>query len=170
MKKIFVLIVSTFLFSQSYAATYGSPVKENIKQGEQIKSMTMLITNYDDFKKEWDSTSFEHKPHAKVTNKAKIGDTVNLVIFFSNCLPDQESNCNVSFKARLFKGDKLIYETPKKEQQAPFMEDTILQLSNMTLETKFEDNDEGQYRYNVEVTDENADDTVVLSTYISVTK
>lgn len=169
MKKLFLLLASTLLFSQSFAATYGSPIKENIKQGEQIKAMTILISNYDAFKKEWDSTSFDHKPHAKLATNAKIGDSVNLVIFFANCLPDQESNCNVSFTARIFKGDKLIYVTPKHQQQAPSMGDT-LQLSNMTLDTKFEDNDEGKYRYDVEVTDENADDTVNLTTYITVTK
>lgn len=170
MKKLFLLLASTLLFSQSFAATYGSPVRENIKQGEQIKAMTMLISNYNEFKTEWDSTSFEHKPHAKLASNAKIGDSVNLVILFANCLPDQDSNCNVSFKARIYKDDKLIYETPKKEQQAAFMSDTTLQLSNMTLDTKFENNDEGNYRYDVEVTDENADDTVNLSTYILVTK
>ena len=41
-------------------------------------------------------------------------------------------------------------------------------MSNLTVGTKFDENETGDFRYEVTVTDENADDTVLLKTKIKV--
>ena len=87
----------------------GQPVsQENVKAGEQISAMTIVISNYKQFRQEWDYTSFEHKPKATLVEIAKIGDTVHLVTFFSNCLPDEESKCNMSFKVKVFRNNIIL--------------------------------------------------------------
>ena len=154
-------------FAANQLLKNGQPVsQENVKTGEQVSAMTILIGNYRQFKLEWDYTSFEHKPKATLVEKAKIGDTVHLVTFFSNCLPDEESKCNMSFKVKVFRDDNLITSSQKVSQQ--MKKPSGLQMSNLTVGTKFDDNETGDFRYEVTVTDENADDTVLLKTKIKV--
>lgn len=175
MKKLYISLLLSCLTVSSFAGNQllknGQPaLQENVKSGEQISGMTVLISNYKQFKNEWDTTSYQHKPQAKLAEKAKIGDTVHLVTFFSNCLPDEDSQCNMSFKVRVFRDDTLILESPKTDYQLIYPGDNSLQLSNLVLGSSFENNEVGKYRYEVEVTDENAEETLNLKTYLTVSK
>lgn len=173
MKKFILILALSLLSVSSFAGNQllknGQPVdQENIKSGQQINAMTVLISNYKDFKKEWDTTAFEHQPHAKLVEKAKVGDTIHLVTFFSNCLPDEDAKCNMSFKVRIFRDDTLIFDSPKTDYKLSYPGENSLQLSNMVLGSNFDNKEVGKYRYEVTVTDENADDTLNLKTYLTV--
>ena len=173
MKKLILAVSLSCLLIPVFAANQllknGQPVaQENVKTGEQISAMTIVISNYRQFKQEWDYTSFEHKPKATLAEKAKVGDTVHLVTFFSNCLPDEEVKCNMSFKVKVFRDDNLILESPKTDYKISYPGENSMQLSNLVLGSNFEANETGKYRYEVTVTDENADDTVVINTRLLV--
>ena len=81
-------------------------------------------------------------------------------------MPDEESKCNMSFKVKVFRDDNLITSSQKVSQQ--MKKPSGLQMSNLTVGTKFDENETGDFRYEVTVTDENADDTVLLKTKIKV--
>jgi hypothetical protein len=171
MKKILLALMLGISFSQSFAGTSllknGQPTQqENAQTGEQISAMTVLISNYKQFKHEWDNTDYSHAPRAQQAEKAKVGDTVHLVTFFSNCLPDSEQMCSMSFQVNVYQNDTLITSSQKVSQQ--LKKPSGLQMSNLTVGTKFDENETGDFRYEVTVTDENADDTVLLKTKIKV--
>lgn len=178
MKKLLLSSCLSLLLLSSVSAFAGNQLlkngqtvnQENVKSGEQINAMTVLIRNYEEFKKEWEYTSFEHKPQALLADKAKVGDTVHLVTFFSHYLPDEDNKCNMSFKVRMFKDDILVLNSPKTDYKVNYIGDTALQLSNVVLGSTFEANEIGKYIYEVTVTDENADDTVLVKTRLTVTE
>lgn len=175
MKKLFLTLALGLFSLSSFAGNQllknGQPVEqENVKTGQQITAMTFIISNYKDFKQEWDTTAFDHQPHAKLAEKAKVGDTVHLVTFFSNCLPDEDAKCNMSFKVRIFKDDILIFDSPKTDYKLAYPGENSLQMSNMVLGSNFDNKEVGKYRYEVNIVDENSDDTLTLKTYLTVTE
>lgn len=171
MKKILLGLILSVSIAQSFAGTAllknGQPTQqENAQTGEQISAMTVLISNYKQFKQEWDNTDYSHSPSAKQADKAKVGDTVHLVTFFSNCLPDNEQMCHMSFQVNVYQNDTLITNSQKVSQQ--LKKSPGLQMANLAVGTKFDESETGDFRYEVTVTDENADDTVILKTKIKV--
>lgn len=166
MKILIALLIAGSLSTSICAST---PIqKENVKSGRQITGMTFVINNYKQFKYEWDHTSFDHQPHVQAVDKAKVGDTVHLITLFANCFPDQQNQCNMSFKIRVLRDENVVIDSPNQNFKFAQPQVNSLQLSSMVVGSNFESNEIGKYRYEVTITDNNAHETLNLKTYLTV--
>lgn len=172
MRKLLTLLVTASISLSSFATTQPlqniPDQKDNIKSGKQIAGMTFVINNYKQFKDEWENSSFNHPPHASPVSTAKVGDTVHLITLFSNCLPNKQNQCNMSFKVRVFRDDNVVMDSPTQSFKNPHLQANSLQLSPMVVGSNFESNEVGKYRYEVTITDDNAHETLNLKTYLTV--
>ena len=174
MKKFLIPVILSALAVPLFA--YVEPMKTrkpavqgNMKHSKTIGAATILINNFDQFQKEWFSTSTEHTPYANEVSTVKTGETIHLITFFSDCSPNKKNKCNMSYRTRIFKDGTLIFTSKEEKQEVEFLGNSLMQLSSVVLASNFDANETGNYSFEVTVYDNNAKDFAVVKTGVKVT-
>ena len=167
---------------------HGNPLPDDpARSGQNGFGAQVLVaekTEADRFVHEWYNTPTEHTPTVNPVDKAARGDSVDLIILYSNCAPDDadpgalqraEVPCQATFDVEILQPDGTLYQgarmtgLPLGGENAIAAPAGVVQLVPATIRLRIEPQDPlGEYRFNVRIRNPARDVDLALTTAITV--
>ena len=161
------ILFSTTAFSAQWIDKSGKalPDEKNLKSAENFIAQLILTTDEEGLLKRWGTPS--ETVDVTTSSTVERNRPITAFIVFGGCKVDQDGNCNLVAKFKIYQPDGKIYgDVPEMEVWSgkPIPPNHSIQLSVAYLKVTIENGEQlGEYRVESVVTDKLGKESVALS-------